>query len=251
MTSATLTGQTDEKIEVKKRGRPTKPTQYFDVVEEEAVKRFILETSWEGRNEIYNTYLRKPLDKMISSIIRRYRLYRQDMSFTEIHNDTHSFLMTKVEKFKPDKNKKAYSYFGTICKNYLMGQIIKDQKELNRKISYEDISSSLEEDERYSYTIDEQYIDSSLIIEKFIAVVEEHIENGKMNENEVKLGYALIDMFKNYDNIFIQSKNNKFNKNLVLLSIREMTNLNTKEIRSSIKKYKKMYSKILADMIKH
>ena len=47
--------------------------------------------------------------------------------------------MTKVDKFKPDKNKKAYSYFGTICKNYLMGQIIKDQKEQNRKISYEDI----------------------------------------------------------------------------------------------------------------
>ena len=56
------------------------------------------------------------------------------MDFTDIHTDTHSFLMTKVDKFKPDKNKKAYSYFGTICKNYLMGQIIKDQKETNRKV---------------------------------------------------------------------------------------------------------------------
>ena len=39
-------------------------------------------------------------------------------------------LTVGVDKFKPAKNKKAYSYFGTICKNYLMGQIIKDQKEL-------------------------------------------------------------------------------------------------------------------------
>ena len=30
------------------------------------------------------------------------------MDFIEIHNDTHSFLVTKIEKFKPDKNKKAY-----------------------------------------------------------------------------------------------------------------------------------------------
>ena len=67
-----------------------------------------------------------------------------DMNYEEIHADTHSFLITKVDKFKPAKNKKAYSYFGTICKNYLMGQIQKDQKDTNRKISYEDISTTLE-----------------------------------------------------------------------------------------------------------
>ena len=58
--------------------------------------------------------------------------------------DTHSFLMTKIDKFKPAKEKKAYSYFGTICKNYLMGQIMKDQKDMNRKISYEDISTDVQ-----------------------------------------------------------------------------------------------------------
>ena len=113
--------------ELKKKGR--KPTQenYFDVREEIAVIDYLTATSFEEKNKIYNNFLRKPLDKMISSIIRRYKLYRKDMDFYEIHIDTHSFLMTKIEKFKPSKEKKAYSYFGTICKNYLMGQIIKDQ----------------------------------------------------------------------------------------------------------------------------
>ena len=105
---------------------------------------FLTASTYEEKNEIYNEYLRAPLDKMIESIIRRYKLYRKGMDFNEIHVDTHSFLITKVDKFKPAKGKKAYSYFGTICKNYLMGQIIKDQKEQNRKISYEDISTSLE-----------------------------------------------------------------------------------------------------------
>ena len=127
-----------------KRGRKPTQTNYFDVVEENAVRMYLTATTFEEKNKIYNEFLRHPLDKMISSIIRRYKLYRKDMDFTDIHTDTHSFLMTKVDKFKPEKNKKAYSYFGTICKNYLMGQIIKDQKETNRKISYEDISSQLE-----------------------------------------------------------------------------------------------------------
>ena len=44
--------------------------------------------------------------------------------------------------------------------------------------------------------------------------------------------------------------NNKFNKNVILLSLREMTNLSTKEIRNSMKKYKKLYGSILGDLLK-
>ena len=124
-TSETIT---EAIAEAKKRGRKPKNLNYFDVQEETAVRMFLTASTYTERNDIYNEFLRKPLDKMIESIIRRYKLYRKNMDFIEIHNDTHSFLITKIEKFKPDKNKKAYSYFGTICKNYLMGQILKTKK---------------------------------------------------------------------------------------------------------------------------
>jgi hypothetical protein len=149
--------------------------------------------------------------------------------------------MTKVDKFKPDKNKKAYSYFGTICKNYLMGQIIKDQKETNRKISYEDISESLEERPDLTYRIDDDVVETDYIINKYLDELKEYIETESLNDNEKKLGYALIDLFDNYETIFSGADNNKFNKNVILLSLREMTNLSTKEIRSSIKRFKKLY----------
>jgi hypothetical protein len=178
---------------------------------------------------------------MISSIIRRYKLYRKDMDFEEIHTDTHSFLMTKVDKFKPSKNKKAYSYFGTICKNYLMGQIIKDQKETNRKVSYEDISSSIEERPDMVYRIDDDVIEMDYVINQYVSELKEYITDEELTENEKRLGIALIDLFENYQEIFFGSDNNKFNKNIILLSLREMTNMNTKEIRTSIKKFKKLY----------
>ena len=156
--------------------------------------------------------------------------------------------MTKVDKFKPDKNKKAYSYFGTICKNYLMGQIIKDQKETNRKISYEDISSSLEERSDMSYRIDDDIVETDIIIIEYLKELKEFIDNENLNDNEKKLGYALIDLFDNYESIFSGADNNKFNKNVILLSLREMTNLSTKEIRSSIKRFKKLYTVIQIKM---
>ena len=172
------------------------------------------------------------------------------MDFYEIHTDTHSFLMTKIDKFKPSKEKKAYSYFGTICKNYLMGQIIKDQKEMNRKISYEDISYDLENNENYSYSIENDSTDSALVIQNFLLELESFLKQENLNENEVKLGHALYDIFENYENIFIGASNNKFNKNIILLSLREMTNLTTKEIRSSMKKYKVIYLGLVEKMVK-
>ena len=239
---------TTEDVLTKKRGRKAVTLNYFDVREEEAVRKFLIAESSYEKNKIYNEFLRGPLDKMISSIIRRYKLYRKDMDFIEIHTDTHSFLMTKVDKFKPDKNKKAYSYFGTICKNYLMGQIIKDQKETNRKISYEDISSSLEERPDMSYRIDDDIIETTVVIDEYLKELKEFIDRESLNDNERKLGYSLIELFDNYESIFSGADNNKFNKNVILLSLREMTNLTTKEIRSSIKRFKKLYMVIQLKM---
>jgi len=226
---------------VKKRGRKAKSQNYFDVREEKAVRMFLTASTWNEKNQIYNEYLRGPLDKMIESIIRRYKLYRKGMEFKDIHNDTHSFLITKVSKFKPDKNKKAYSYFGTICKNYLMGQIIKDQKEQNRKISYEDITSKLENRPDMIYYLEYEKVLPETVIKEFIKKLNEFIETSDLNNNELKLGYALVELFENYEEIFIGTDNNKFNKNIILLSLREMTNMTTKEIRSSMKKFKNLY----------
>jgi hypothetical protein len=229
-----------EIIEVSKKKKPT-TENYFDIREENAVRMFLTASTFDEKNKIYNDFLRHPLDKMISSIIRRYKLYRKDMDFIDIHTDTHSFLMTKIDKFSPSKEKKAYSYFGTICKNYLMGQILKDQKEMNRKVSYEDISGDLENRAEMVYYLDVEPDVEVNIIPILKSYIKDVLEENDLNDNETKLGIALIEVLDNYETIFPASDNNKFNKNVILLSLREMTNLSTKEIRASMKKYKKIY----------
>ena len=236
---------------LKKKGRKPKTNNYFDEVEENAVREYLTATTMDEKNRIYNNYLRIPLDKMISSIIRRYKLYRKDMNFEEIHIDTHSFLMTKIDKFKPAKEKKAYSYFGTICKNYLMGQIMKDQKEMNRKISYEDISSDLSNRKEMSYLIDDDGLSSEYVIKKFLERLKSSLDENSCNDQEQKLGAAIYDLFENYGSIFPETNNNKFNKNIILFELREMTNLSTKEIRNLIKKYKKLYFDLVQELLKN
>jgi SpoVK/Ycf46/Vps4 family AAA+-type ATPase len=225
--------------------RPRTQKIYFGEEQEKAVVDYLESNDEAERNKIFNEYLREPLIIMVESIIRRYKLYRKDLEFEEIHNDTMSFLITKISKFDHTKNHKAYSYFGTICKNYLMGAIQKDTKEQNRSVSYDDISESIEERPDLVYTIDSYDLDYKDVIFKLTNELDEFVENEDMTDNERKLGYALLEIFNNFDKIFQVGDGNKFNKNLILLSLREMTSLSTKEIRISLKKYKKLYSGIM------
>ena len=230
--------------------RPRTQKIYFGEDQEKAVVKYLESTDEDERNKIFNEFLREPLVIMVESIIRRYKLYRKDMEFEEIHTDTMSFLITKINKFDHTKNTKAYSYFGTICKNYLMGAIQKDTKEQNRQISYDDISSDFEDDPKLSFIIDEHVIDYRDVIIKLTIDLENFIEKEKnLSDNERKLGYALLEIFGNFDKIFQVGDGNKFNKNLILLSLREMTSLSTKEIRVSLKRYKKLYDGILGGFL--
>lgn len=230
---------------------PRKRTQkiYFGEDQEKAVVNYLESSDDAEKNKIFNEYLREPLIIMVESIIRRYKLYRKDLEFEEIHNDTMSFLITKIHKFDHTKNHKAYSYFGTICKNYLMGAIQKDTKEQNRQVSYDDISSDIEDRTDLSYIIDEYIIDYQDVIIKLTISLEEFMEKEDLTVNEQKLGYALLEIFNNFDKIFQVGDGNKFNKNLILLSLREMTSLSTKEIRISLKKFRKMYDGILGGFL--
>jgi nucleoside-triphosphatase THEP1 len=99
----------------------------------------------------------------------------------------------------------------------------------------------LEERPDMSYRIDEDVMDVEGLIRKYLIDLTKFIDEENLNENEKKLGYALIDLFENYELIFSGADNNKFNKNVILLSLREMTNLSTKEIRSAMKRFKKLY----------
>jgi hypothetical protein len=88
------------------------------------------------------------------------------------------------------------------------------------------------------YRIDEDEIDTSVVISKYLRELKDFIENENLNDNEKKLGYALVDLFENYESIFSGADNNKFNKNVILLSLREMTNLVQKKFEVQSKDLK-------------
>ena len=251
-------------VEPKKRGRKPKKKHFFGPEEEEAVKKYLeLGTiikdpntqdgyRWTGtthediqRNKIYLKQLKAPLDKMVESIIRRYKLYSKTMEFEDLHADTLGFLHVKFHKFKPAKNKKSYSYYGTVVKHYLLGKLIKEDKKMKQNLNFDDVSSALEEKDELIYTIDDDGIDLSKLIDGISESIKKEMEDRVLNENEVKVGRALTSILDGWEVLFDDDNvpgGNKFNKNLILYYMREMTSLNTKDIRNAMKRYKTIYN---------
>jgi hypothetical protein len=231
-----------------KRGRkpnPDKRIGYFWEPEEAAAIAYNEALTKEDKDRIFNEVLKLPLTKMIESIIKRYKLNIPNEAFEDTFHDTMSFLLTKVNNFKPEKNKKAYSYYQTIVKNYLIFQNEKYSKNRNRTISYEDISSEIEDNEDFSYvnSYENNIAFFNELIQNTIKGITAIVNNNKLSQNEIKIGHTLINLLENRDELFLNMVSNKFNKNSILYYIKETTFLTAKDIRDGMKKYKTVYFK--------
>lgn len=227
-----------------------KNTDYFGPNEEEAVRCYLSGETQEERDKVFREHLQAPINKLIESIIRTYDLHREGVSFEDLYRDTLSHLMMKADKFDKSKNTKAYSYYGTIVRNYLRNLLIEDDKKTKRNIPYEDVHYALENDRNYSYELEEDNYSLNDFLKKISGEIRKEINeeddtkmvNKKLTENEKKVGYAVIDLLENWEEAFKDMDGGKkFNKMAVLSSLREMTGLTTKDIRIAMKRFKSIY----------
>ena len=228
-----------------KRGRKRKG--YFYEEQEQAVVDYIHADTKAEKDKIFNMWLRPAFTKMVESIIRRYKLRPPDEEFEETFNDTISFLMTKIELFDPDKGFKAYSYCGTICKNYLLWKLNTFKKVQAREESYSDVYETFVNNGKdlvntAGESPDEDFLTN--LIKNITNEIRKIIDNedGKpLSHNEQVVGMALINLFENWEELEEELGSNKFNKSTILLYLKELTRLDTSTIRNSMKKYKNAY----------
>jgi len=238
-----------------KRGRKRKNGLYFGEEQEKAVVEFLNEEDPAIRNKIYNEHLRDAFDIMIESIIRRYKLYRKSYTFENLHSDTLSYLILKADKFDTTKGKRAYSYYGTICKHYILGLMIKDTKMLNQTLDFDTSITKIHEKDEFVYHLPDTDYGLSDLINTICEEIQKELDGEglgnkkKMTENERRVGEALLDILNNWEMLFSSLGGAKFNKNVILATIRENTNLITKDIRIAMRRYKMIYELVKSDKI--
>lgn len=248
--------QTEEVVQKvpKKRGRKPKNKGYFVQEQEEAFRRFLVCENETEKNRIFEKQIYPALCKMIECLIRRYYLFSVDETYEDTFYDTLSFLITKINNFDPNKKCKAYSYCGTICKNYLILKRTQSIKKQDHFLSYQTVYGNAEKDNR----VEEEKKDwnfNTQLINRTREEIQEILDRGftdkkNLTNNEIKLGNALLEILDHWNEMIDENGSNKFNKMSLLYFMKEYTLCSTNEVRSALKLYKNLYLFTKQDLLK-
>tara|TARA_Y100000389_G_scaffold203749_1_gene253282 strand:+ start:224 stop:1108 length:885 start_codon:yes stop_codon:yes gene_type:complete len=231
-------GEVEEKYE--------KNSVYWTVEQERAIASFISEKDADKKEKIFREDIYKSLKKLVENIIFTYKLFRSDVEIRELQEDCMSFLITKMDRYDPSKGTRAFAFFGTIAKHYLMGEKKISYKNIQSNVSLEGSTAeiSLEEgNEDRQMDLESEKV-NNVVFREIIKKLDIELENPKILPNDKKVMEAIIFIFNRHEVI------NIYNKNLLYHLIKERTDLQTKEITYSLTRIRSMYKEFKEDFLK-
>jgi hypothetical protein len=209
----------DEVVVKKKK----KGIQYFTQDTEDAIVLYNNTTDFELKSRIYNDRIHYGFFKLTENIIHTFKFYYTEVdNIEDLQHEVITFLLSKIHLFNPERGAKAFSYFGTIAKRYL---ILSNQKNYKKRIDTVAIDV-LEEDENHSYTIDDSSHDErlSMFIDIYTEHVTKHIYILFPKEYDAQIADAILELFRKRENLDI------FNKKALYIYIREIVDVKTPKI---------------------
>jgi len=240
----------EEEVLLTKKGEPRKrkpkvKNNYFTSDTEEAILRYRSSKSIADRNRIYNKDIHYGFYKLVENIIHTFKFYYTEVdNIEDLKYEVISFLLQKLDLYDQSKGK-AYSYFGTIAKRYL---IIYNQKNYKKLISKAEIGEQYDDNALLNSIIvkePEPELDKLGVVELFIKYVDGNLMELFDKTEELKVADAILEIFKKRENIDI------FNKKAVFIYVKEMTDTQSNTITKVIKKLKTIYKTILDNYLEN
>ncbi len=203
---------------------------YFTQDTENAIIAYNLSTDFVERSKIYDDKIHYAFFKLTQNIIHTFKFYYTEVeNIEDLQHEVIIFLLSKIHKFDPSRGAKAYSYFGTIVKRWL---ILYNDTNYKKRVNSTPVST-IEEDGTYSYTVEENNSPSDRLshndkISLFTDLYVEHCTNNIYTlfpkEMDAKIADAILELFRKRDHLVI------FNKKALYIYIREIIDVKTSKI---------------------
>lgn len=223
-----------ETIALNKRGKPRKrkpkePRIYFTEDTENAIVEYLTLTDQAHRNRLYNERIEYAFYKLAENIIHTFKFYYTDSdTIEELKHEVVTFLLEKLHLYNQEKGK-AFSYFGTIAKRYLIVYNEKNYKKLQEYTELDEVndeSNVLYEDS----TNANPALEHNDFIDQYIHYVDKHLFELFPKKQDHKTADAIMELFRKRESLEI------FNKKALYIYIREITDAATPQITKVTKK---------------
>ena len=197
--------------------------RYFTQETEDAIVRYNNTSDSKERNKIYEEEIHYAFFKLTQNIIHTFKFYHTDVDDLEhLQHEIEIFLLSKIHLFNPENGAKAFSYFGTIVKRWL---ILYNDKNYKKKIDKSPMED-LENDENYSYVLDSFSPDDKLshFMNEYVTFISDNIFDIFPKSHDAHIADSILELFRKRKEIDI------FNKKALYIYIHEMIDVKTPKI---------------------
>jgi hypothetical protein len=215
---------------------PNKDNYYFTQGTEDAIVLYNASSDPVFRDQIFKKEIYFPLYKLAENIIHTFKFYYLDVdSIEDLKLDVVSMLVEeKLHRFDSTNGAKAFSYFQTIVKRWLINYNNRNYKKLKQVGSFEEIEDS------YETGLDKQnsrQIALAKVVDAFVESSYENIYEYFPKEQDQHVADAILTLFKTRHDLEI------FKKKALYIYIREMTDCETPTLTRVINRLKEEFYK--------
>ena len=201
--------------------RKRSKANYFTKETEEYIVKYNNSTDQEYRNKIFTDHIYLPFYKLAENIIHTFKFYYTDVDKIEDlkHEIVSILLEEKIMKFDPTNGAKAYSYFGTIVKRWLINYNNKNYKKLKQIGSFDDIEDGYEDGSVYAEP--NKGITLSDFVDRWVDTMYDELDELFVKDSEQQIADAVLTLFRTRNDLDI------FKKKALYIYIREITDCDT------------------------
>ena len=215
--------------------------KYWGEDQEYAVVEFNTNADMDEKHKVFVDVIEPAFRKLVENIYYTYNFNKILWDREQIEHEVMTHLYEKLSKFDVTKNKKSFSYFGTITKNWMIQRCNADKNKRfidddNQDIIVQNISI-------HAYEEDEVGRQNEEFINEIIGDFDDWDAKANYTRDDFAVLEIVNDILKNYERF------NIYNKKQLYVYIREATDLPSRKITKSLKKIKINYSDIKEDFI--
>jgi hypothetical protein len=231
----------EEEILLTKKGtvrkrKPKKANVYFTQENEDAIIEYLRTKDQVKRNQIFNEKINYSFHKLAENIIHTFKFYYTEVdTISDLKHEVVAFLLEKLHLYDQSKGK-AFSYFGTIAKRYLILYNNANYKKLKDKANVEEV----DEDKTILINVTNESNKAinppeTSFIKQFTKYIDLNLFTLFPKQNDARIADAIIELFRKSENLDI------FNKKALYIYIKEITDASTPQITKIIKRLKLIY----------
>lgn len=244
-------------MEPQKKKRRPKSKNYFTSDTEDAIIRYNNEPDPEVRSKIYREELHYPFFKLTQNLIHTFKFYyTEESNLEDLQHEVITFLLSKLHLFDPTKGAKAYSYFGTVAKRYLIASNEKNYKKRMQMLSLDSISREEEGEWTHGELPDMSQEDQGAVashhvdelsdfLDVYVEFCTKNIFNIFPKDEDAQIADAILELFRKRESISI------FNKKALYIYIREMVDVKTPKITKVANELGDIYKKHYLHYLDH